>query len=129
MTHEPNPSAQLTDQDGNPIGDSGNPLMTAKFESVSLDGSIRTFCGGRMLKRDIAPDPTNPAHYQTDGGPQPIDLIEALGDGPAFCRANAIKYLARYDRKNGIEDLKKARWYTDRLIDLIAASKSDGPEG
>lgn len=65
-------------------------------------------------------DATNPAHYQT-GGVQPIDLIEALGDGPAFCRGNAMKYLARYDRKNGIEDLHKARWYLNRLIGQVEA--------
>jgi hypothetical protein len=33
-----------------------------------------------------------------------------------FCTGNAIKYLWRSELKNGIEDLKKARWYIDREI-------------
>lgn len=36
-----------------------------------------------------------------------------------FLRGNAIKYLARCDEKGGVEDLKKARHYIDRLIELI----------
>lgn len=35
-----------------------------------------------------------------------------------FYRINAIKYLARYDKKNGVEDLRKARHYVDMLIDM-----------
>jgi len=37
----------------------------------------------------------------------------------AFCTANALKYLWRWKAKNGVEDLKKARWYIDRLIGKI----------
>lgn len=35
-----------------------------------------------------------------------------------FLRGNAIKYLARCDDKGGVEDLKKARHYLDKLIEL-----------
>lgn len=35
-----------------------------------------------------------------------------------FLRGNAIKYLARCDNKGGIEDLKKARHYLDKLIEV-----------
>jgi len=35
-----------------------------------------------------------------------------------FFRINVDKYVARYDKKNGVEDLKKARHYLDMLIDL-----------
>lgn len=35
----------------------------------------------------------------------------------AVCTANAIKYLWRWKRKNGVEDLKKAVWYIQHLID------------
>ena len=42
----------------------------------------------------------------------------ALGDSfCGFLRGNAIKYLWRFDRKGGAEDLRKARWYIDRLIE------------
>jgi hypothetical protein len=35
-----------------------------------------------------------------------------------FLRGNAIKYLARCDKKGGVEDLRKARHYLDKLIEL-----------
>ena len=47
--------------------------------------------------------------------PQPIDVIESWGLD--FHEAQVLKYLARYKRKGGSEDLRKARWYLERLID------------
>jgi hypothetical protein len=41
----------------------------------------------------------------------------------AYCWQNAFKYLWRWPYKNGVEDLKKARWYIDRLIEEL---ESDG---
>jgi len=38
-----------------------------------------------------------------------------------FLRGNVIKYLARYPDKNGIEDLRKARHYLDKLIEHLEA--------
>ena len=38
-----------------------------------------------------------------------------------FLRGNAIKYLARYPDKTGIEDVKKARHYLDKLIEHMEA--------
>jgi len=35
-----------------------------------------------------------------------------------FLRGNVIKYIARCDKKGGIEDLKKARHYLDKLIEV-----------
>ena len=61
----------------------------------------------------------HPSHY-TQGGIECIDCIKSATIGKvgieAFCVGNAIKYLFRYEEKNGIEDVKKARWYIDRLI-------------
>ena len=61
----------------------------------------------------------HPAHY-TAGGIECIDALAAATEGlagiEAVCTANAIKYLWRWKRKNGVEDLKKASWYTERLI-------------
>jgi hypothetical protein len=36
--------------------------------------------------------------------------------GMDFLEGNIIKYVTRYKDKNGIEDLKKAKWYLDKLI-------------
>ena len=51
-------------------------------------------------------------HYSSADGIQTLDLIDAVGDAPAFCRSNAIKYLARYDKKGFPEsDIMKAIHY------------------
>lgn len=65
-------------------------------------------------------DPVNhPAHY-TAGSIEAIDAIEAaltgLSGGQAYNTGAAIKYLWRWSRKGGAEDLRKARWYIDRLL-------------
>ena len=46
---------------------------------------------------------------------QPIEFIVSCR--LEFREANAVKYLSRYTDKNGVEDLNKARWYLDRLIE------------
>ena len=63
----------------------------------------------------------NPPHY-TQGSIQCIDAIEAaLGTEGflAFCRGNIIKYNWRADHKNGNEDLEKARWYAERIVQTL----------
>ena len=62
----------------------------------------------------------NPAHYQK-GGVECIEAIEASMSQEAFkgfLKGNCIKYIYRYENKNGAEDLKKAEWYLLRLIAL-----------
>ena len=68
----------------------------------------------------------HPSHY-TQGGIECIDALKAATVSKtgieAVCTANAIKYLWRYEEKNGIEDVKKARWYIDRLIKELEEKK------
>ena len=59
----------------------------------------------------------SPPHY-SEHGYECIDILEDLGYAYHFCLGNAIKYLWRCERKNGLEDLKKARWYIDRAIKM-----------
>jgi hypothetical protein len=62
----------------------------------------------------------SPSHY-TQGSIECIDAIDEVVkhlDGmEAMCTGNAIKYLWRWKHKNGTEDLKKAIWYIQRMID------------
>lgn len=64
----------------------------------------------------------HPSHY-TSGKVECIDAIEsATGDLTgieAVCTANVIKYVWRWKFKNGVEDLEKASWYLNKLIDQI----------
>lgn len=55
----------------------------------------------------------HPAHYNQ--GIEVIDFIESHNMN--FNEGNVIKYTARHKHKNGVEDLKKAKWYLDRLIE------------
>ena len=63
------------------------------------------------------PTPSKPAHYDTG-----IDTIAFLRANcppeqvEGFLRGNALKYLQRYDKKNGLEDLRKAKHYVEMLI-------------
>ena len=71
------------------------------------------------------PDMVNhPPHYQSENGLEVIDVIEAftadLKGGEATNTGNVIKYILRWAHKeNPLQDLKKARWYLDRLIKLV----------
>jgi len=58
-----------------------------------------------------------PPHYQ--GEVEAIDSIKAAMSYEGFkgyCQGNALKYIIRFDRKNGVEDLRKAEWYIKKLI-------------
>lgn len=57
-------------------------------------------------------------HY-TDKDLQPWDVIKAWSSHEGYAdylRGNAIKYLARYRDKNGVQDLEKAQHYLEELI-------------
>ncbi len=63
----------------------------------------------------------HPSHYET-GKFECIDvMLETQGKDAVlnFCLCNAFKYLYRHNRKNGIEDVKKAKWYVDKYIELV----------
>lgn len=62
----------------------------------------------------------HPPHYET-GNFECIDvMLETQGKQAtmSFCICNAFKYIYRARRKNGIEDIKKAKWYLDKFIEL-----------
>ena len=56
---------------------------------------------------------TRPAHYARFSI-EPLDFIKANNFN--FLVGNVIKYVCRYDMKNGLEDLRKAREYLDHII-------------
>ena len=81
-------------------------------------------------KHKNEPDLVNhPSHYET-GKFECIDVMEeALGRDvvKGFCIGNAFKYLYRAKRKNGLEDLKKAQWYLNRVISMEDADNTKDP--
>ncbi len=63
----------------------------------------------------------HPPHY-TQNSMETIDVIENSMPRVHFCgylRGNILKYMLRYEYKGGTEDLKKARWYLNRLIKTL----------
>lgn len=62
----------------------------------------------------------HPEHYQSKKGIEVIDVMDAFTEGlegiKAVDTAQVIKYICRWKKKNGLEDLKKAKWYLDHLI-------------
>lgn len=62
----------------------------------------------------------HPAHYQ--GQHECIDVMLAMFGRQAvmdFCRCNIFKYRFRADAKGGDEDIKKAEWYEDKLMEMM----------
>lgn len=61
----------------------------------------------------------HPSHY-TKGRIECIDAIDSATVGKsgieAVCVANLIKYLWRYEEKGGLESVRKAQWYLNKLI-------------
>ncbi len=70
----------------------------------------------------------HPKHY-TQGKIECIDAIESavstLSGIDAVCTANVIKYIWRWKHKNGSQDLRKAQFYLNKLIDLQEAQNGN----
>ena len=72
----------------------------------------------------------HPPHYNK-ASIECIDAMKAMSEGSyvnpheAYCWQNCFKYLWRWPYKNGLEDLKKARWYLDRLIKEVEEDGKD----
>lgn len=69
----------------------------------------------------------HPNHYKTKSGLEAIDVIKAFTEDlkgvEAVDTANIIKYICRWKKKNGLEDLKKAQWYLNDLIKTVEGDK------
>lgn len=75
---------------------------------------------------------SHPSYYQSKNGLEVIDVINAFTDDldgmEAVCTANILKYVCRWKKKNGAEDLKKAIWYAKYLVNYIQQSKKENKE-
>lgn len=65
-------------------------------------------------------DNINPSHYKSKSK----ETIERIQDNltsdefKGYLKGNILKYIDRYENKNGVEDLKKANWYLNKLIEI-----------
>lgn len=121
------------------VGSKWNPLVDEPWDTavymdeqvtvtdVDTRNGLLTFKGGRDVlysgddTGNIVDNVNSPSHY----GQGKIEAIEYISDFltpeeyQGFLRGNIAKYLHRFPYKNGIEDLKKAQWYLERLIQEV----------
>lgn len=75
-----------------------------------------------MTKQNMQSNAIHPSYYQSNGI-EVFNVIKAftkdLNGYEGFMIGNVIKYVCRYKKKNGIEDLEKAKKYLDSLIDEL----------
>ena len=73
-------------------------------------------------------DPVHsPIHYADGNGVECIEAIEAsmsMEEFKGFLKGNVQKYVWRYAQKNGAEDLKKAKWYLERLVTIVTMGEA-----
>lgn len=75
----------------------------------------------------------HPNHYKGASGLEAKDVIKAFTAGlngyDAFCAGNVIKYVLRWYKKNGTEDLEKAKWYINELVERRKVTQIDIKNG
>ncbi len=83
----------------------------------------------KVMEKEIEEDLVNsPSHYN-NGKIECIEAIEAMLSHEEFVgylRGNSLKYRWRFPYKNGIQDLKKADWYENKLkVTLLKKEKNE----
>ena len=98
----------------------GGSGMKSRVKGFEYEVVHCTKCKGKGYFKNEHNDPTRPSHYHTGN----IDVIKFSEENfckdelKGFHRMNVIKYVTRYDKKNGLEDLEKATFYLDKLKEL-----------
>jgi hypothetical protein len=96
-----------------------NPVICANCVNAESQHCLACFDYNNFIKKK-ADNVNHPSHYET-GKFECIDvMIETQGVEAVknFCLCNAFKYLYRHNGKNGVEDIKKARWYINKYLEL-----------
>lgn len=97
-------------------------LPPAKLIREPIPSTIASPIGSARPQSDD-PMVSHPSHYQSKTGLEVIDVIEAFTEDlkgiEATDTGNVIKYICRWKDKNGLQDLKKAKWYLEHLIDHV----------
>ena len=92
--------------------------LRKKFKEVG--DMIREQAQAQSDHKEIMDMVNSPPHYNK-AGIETIEAIKAMTDTgfEYYLQGNIMKYLWRYRYKNGAEDLKKAQWYLNELIDVV----------
>ena len=98
--------------------------MTEKFNAEkSFDNLMRKIVeeNEKRVTTENNDNIISPNHYASDKGFEVFDVQEAfiheLKGMAANYWCNVVKYILRFQRKNGVEDLKKAKYFLEKLIE------------
>jgi len=103
---------------GNVTGEDGYKYAYTRSDSF-WSGHIFEPISDSDQEPEVKDNVNNPSHYG-QGSIEAIDYIEDMlteEEYVGYLRGNIAKYLHRWRYKNGVEDLKKAQWYLNRLIE------------
>jgi hypothetical protein len=98
--------------------DSIPPKWPCEKSTIILDTSPNPESNSENETEELV---NNPPHYNQNAM-ETIDVLENSLPRVHFfgyLRGNILKYMLRYEYKGGKEDLKKARWYLNRLINTL----------
>jgi len=84
-----------------------------------------SYKGVSMTPKDVIGDNINPSHYK-QGKIEVIDFI--IDQKMDYLTASVQKYLSRWRFKDGVCDLKKAKWFLDKLIEQEEGSNGSNSE-
>ena len=102
-----------------------NRLMAINSETFSNNKELGLFDNVALELREIENEDNiiRPNHYASNKGFEVFDVQEAfiheLKGMAASYWCNIVKYILRFQRKNGVEDLKKAKYYLEKLIEEV----------
>jgi hypothetical protein len=90
-------------------------MTREKFINFIFEGSDLFDLGSKELIK-TTDEVNHPEHY-TSGKYETIDIIkDSVDDYKSYVHGNIIKYILRYKKKGGVQDLKKAQVYLSWLI-------------
>ena len=110
----------------------GYPTKVAAFYCVNGEVSKELFEtvteARQWLLVQAAKEPVNHPYHYNSGKYECIEVmldIYGVEFVKNFCMGNVFKYIFRYKNKNGFVDVKKAKWYLDKFIELSAVEELD----
>ena len=120
LGRDPSTREQVIIDDGSKVN-KPEPNLEYKSQKYEEDAGIKD------LKDYISS--TYSGHYTSEqNNTQTLDLIQSVGDAESFCRSNAIKYLARYDKKGQAKrDILKAMHYCLLLYYFSGHTNNETP--
>jgi|FLOH01.1.fsa_nt_gi hypothetical protein len=95
----------------------------ASYKSNTVNNTVETF---KKITEELETFDAvnNPVHYNS-GKIECIDAMQSMLSPEEFIgylRGNSFKYRWRYPDKNGIEDISKAGWYENKLLEVLGSN-------